>query len=43
VTFVSPTRLTAVSPAHATGLVHIRITTAAGTSPPTGADAYTYQ
>jgi hypothetical protein len=43
VTFVSPTKLTAVSPAHTAGAVHIRVTTAAGTSLATGADSYTYQ
>jgi hypothetical protein len=43
VTFVSPTVLTVAAPAHAAGAVHIRVTTAAGTSPATGADSYTYQ
>jgi IPT/TIG domain len=43
VTFVSPTLLTVAAPAHAVGAVHIRVTTAAGTSPATGADSYTYQ
>jgi hypothetical protein len=42
VTFVSSTKLTVVSPAHAAGAAHIRVTTPAGTSPATSADSFTY-
>jgi lysozyme len=43
VTFVSATRLKARAPAHAAGKIHVRVTTAAGTSTPTAADEYTYR
>ncbi len=42
VIFVSATEVQAVSPAHAAGSVHITVTTAAGTSPTTSADRFTY-
>lgn len=39
----SPTSITAIAPASAAGIVDITITTAAGTSPTTVNDRYTYQ
>ena len=42
VTFVSVTQLTATAPAHAAGVVDVRVTTPGGTSPATTADHYTY-
>jgi hypothetical protein len=42
VTVVSPTRLTVVSPAHAAGVVAIRVTSPDGTSALVAADQYTY-
>jgi hypothetical protein len=38
----SPTRLTVRSPAHAAGLVDVRVTSLSGTSPVAVADQYTY-
>lgn len=43
VNVVSPTELQAVSPASAAGLVNLTVTTAAGTSPDTTADQFTYE
>ena len=42
VTFVSSTELKAVGPAHAIGVVGVRVTTPAGTSANTSADLYAY-
>jgi hypothetical protein len=39
----SPTQITAFTPPHAAGTVHVRVTTADGTSAPTAADQFTYQ
>ncbi len=39
----SPTKITAVTPAHAAGLVHVRVNTSLGTSAATNADRYTYE
>jgi hypothetical protein len=40
---LSPTQITAFSPPHAAGTVHVRVTTSDGTSAPTAADHFTYQ
>ncbi|HKD95415.1 MAG TPA: IPT/TIG domain-containing protein [Gaiellaceae bacterium] len=42
VTFVSPTKLTAVAPAGAAGTVQVAVTTPGGTSAATNADLYAY-
>jgi hypothetical protein len=42
VTFVSPTKLTAVAPAGAAGTVQVAVTTPAGTSAATNSDLYAY-
>jgi hypothetical protein len=42
VTVVSPTTITVTSPKHAKGSVDVHVTTAAGTSPVSAADRYTY-
>ena len=42
VTFVSPTRLTAIAPAHAAGTVDVTVQTPAGTSATSAADQYLY-
>ncbi len=42
VTVVSPTEITATSPAHAVGPVDVTVTTAHGTSPTSPADVFTY-
>jgi large repetitive protein len=42
VTVVSATKITATSPAHATGLVDVHLTTPSGTSAITTNDHYTY-
>jgi hypothetical protein len=42
VTVVSSTELRAVTPAHAAGLVNVRVISNSGTSPVTGHDKYTY-
>jgi hypothetical protein len=39
----SDTKITATSPAHAAGVINVRVTTSAGTSPIVTADRYTYQ
>jgi hypothetical protein len=39
----SATKITATSPAHAAGVINVRVTTSAGTSPIVTADRYTYQ
>jgi hypothetical protein len=41
-TVVDSTTITVVSPAHAAGLVHLRVTGPSGTSPSTTADNFTY-
>ena len=41
-TLNSPTKITATAPAHATGTVRVQVTTAAGTTPDTSADDFTY-
>lgn len=41
-TVVSSTKITATSPAHASGLVNVRVTTASGTSAVVTGDRYTY-
>ena len=43
VIFVSPTQLTAKSPAESAGTVDVTVTTPAGTSAPGAADKYTYE
>jgi uncharacterized repeat protein (TIGR01451 family) len=42
VNVISPSKLTVVSPAHAAGVVPVRVTTPEGTSPVVPADRYTY-
>lgn len=42
VTFVSDTSIVAVSPAHAAGVLDVRVTTAGGTSPITPVDKFTF-
>jgi hypothetical protein len=39
----SATKITAFSPAHAVGTVHVQVTGPDGTSTPTAADQFTYQ
>jgi len=39
----SATQITAVTPAHAAGTIHVRVNTAAGTSSATNADLYVFQ
>jgi hypothetical protein len=39
----STTQITAFSPAHAAGIVHVQVTNSDGTSAPTAADQFTYQ
>ncbi len=41
-TVVSPTKITAVAPAHTPGTVHVRVTQGAFTTPTRSEDAYTY-
>ena len=43
VVVVSATKITARSPAHAAGLVPVRVTTPGGTSAKVSADRYTYR
>lgn len=40
---VSANQITAFSPPHAPGTVHVQVTTSDGTSAPTAADQFTYQ
>ena len=40
--FVNATTVTVHTPAHAVGLVDVRVTTPSGTSPIAGADHYTF-
>jgi uncharacterized protein (TIGR03437 family) len=42
VTYVSPTQLSAVSPAHAAGAADVRVSTAAGRSDRSSGDRFTY-